>query len=257
MPRIARKHIETKYIHIMAQGINKEYIFNERNEMEKYFSIIVENEKDSNIRIVAYCIMNNHAHFLINTEDINEVSKFMKKVNTKYAMYYNKKHNRYGYVFRNRYRSEEILTQRHLFTCINYIHNNPVKAGMCRRKCDYKYSSYNDYANKSNFITSQLIEECLNKNGISYDEILKETKDDCKFIEYEEIDDDMKEVQIKKIVDKYKKEKNVNIEEIRADKTMLKELCTVLYIDYNVKQNKIGEILGVNAVKVNRMLKAE
>ena len=38
---------------------------------------------------------------------------------------------------------------------------------------------------------------------------------------------------------------------------MLKELCTVLSIDYNVKQNKIGEILGVNAVKINRVLKTD
>lgn len=84
-----------------------------------------------------------------------------------------------------------------------------------------------------------------------------ETKDDCKFIEYKEIDDDIKEVQIRKIVKQYEKENNANIEEIRKDKKMLKELCTVLYIDYNVKQNKIGEILGVNAVKINRVLKTD
>ena len=186
VPRIGRKYIETKYIHIMVQGINKEYIFNEKSDIEKYLYLITKYEEDAKLRIIAYCIMNNHAHFLINTEDIAEISNFMKKVNTTYAIYYNKKYNRCGYLFRNRYRSEEILTSRHLYTCINYIHNNPVKAGMCNKKGDYQYSSYNDYVRKEKFITENLIEECLVKNGISYYEILKETKEDCKSIECEE-----------------------------------------------------------------------
>lgn len=52
----------------------------------------------------------------------------MKKVNTTYAIYYNKNEVRVGYVFANRYYSQSIKNERHLLTCIQYIHQNPVKA---------------------------------------------------------------------------------------------------------------------------------
>ena len=62
------------------------------------------------VQIIAYCIMNNHAHILIKTNNIHELGKYMQCLNTKYGKYYNKKYNRIGYVFRDRYKSEGIYT---------------------------------------------------------------------------------------------------------------------------------------------------
>ena len=56
--------------------------------------------------------MNNHAHILLKAENINCLSKYMHKLNTKYALYYNAKYDRVGYVFKNRFKSEE-----HLWRC--------------------------------------------------------------------------------------------------------------------------------------------
>ena len=69
----------------------------------------------------------------------------MHKVNTLYAIYFNKKYNRVGYVFRDRYKSQAIYSEKQLYTCINYIHYNPVKAGICKIASEYEYSSYNEY----------------------------------------------------------------------------------------------------------------
>ena len=124
MARKARQDLNTPFLHIMVQGLNKEYIFNQECEMKKYLNLLQKNIKDLDIMIPAYCIMNNHSHFLLYSENVQDVSKFMRKVNTSYGIYYNEKHNRCGYVFRNRYKSEEIFTQSHLISCINYIHNN-------------------------------------------------------------------------------------------------------------------------------------
>lgn len=101
--------------------------------------------KVSNSKLVAYCVMSNHAHILVYTEDIREISLFMKKVNTTYAIYYNKNEERVGYVFANRYYSQSIKNERHLLTCIQYVHQNPVKAGLANLPIEYKFSSFKDY----------------------------------------------------------------------------------------------------------------
>ena len=54
-----------------------------------YLKLLSEKRKKLKIKIIAYCIMNNHAHLLIETKNIKELSKFMQKINGCYAKYYN------------------------------------------------------------------------------------------------------------------------------------------------------------------------
>ena len=77
MPRIPRKYSQSNFYHIMVQGINKEYIFNTEQNMKKYQKLIKKKLENSNITILAYCIMNNHAHFLIYSENVSNLSKYM------------------------------------------------------------------------------------------------------------------------------------------------------------------------------------
>ena len=78
MPRLARKYLESNYFHIIIQGINREYIFEDNNLKEAYLNILKKNLKETNVNILAYCIMDNHAHFLIYSEDTTEISKLMQ-----------------------------------------------------------------------------------------------------------------------------------------------------------------------------------
>lgn len=57
---------------------------------------------------MAYCIMNNHVHLLVYSEEVQKLSKMMQKINTAYAKYYNECNERVGYVFRDRYLSQPI-----------------------------------------------------------------------------------------------------------------------------------------------------
>ena len=90
MPRLARKDLNTPFLHVMVQGVNKEYIFNKNEYIEKYLEIINKYQQNYTFTIISYCMMNNHAHFLVYAEDINELGKFMHKVNLLYAQFYNK-----------------------------------------------------------------------------------------------------------------------------------------------------------------------
>ena len=252
MARKARTDLNTPFLHIMVQGLNKEYIFNEESEMKKYLSLLRIYVQNLNVIVVAYCIMNNHAHILLYSEEVKEVSKLMRKINTTYAIYYNEKHNRCGYVFRNRYRSEEIFTQSHLISCINYIHNNPVKAKMCKLKKDYKYSSYNDYMQKKGFINDKLIKECFENNGLNYQDILKKDCECYKFIEdYDELED----IDKKQIIEHFIEDNSISFCELIYNEKYLNKVVEILYLDYNVTQKEIAEVLKVNKVKINRIIK--
>lgn len=253
MPRKSRKDINSEFLHIMVQGLNKEYIFNQEKEIEKYFDLLSENIEKFKLKIVAYCIMNNHVHLLTFSNDTNGISKFMQKINTKYAIYYNKSHNRCGYVFRNRYKSEEIYSRAHLLSCINYIHNNPVKAGMCENKSDYKYSSYNDYLNKEGFVNEELIQKCLVDYGISYKDILENNYKGFRFIESEDLDENDKD----KIIKKYLEKENLKLEQIKNDRAILKKIVVELNIEYNFTQKEISEKLEISRAKINRILRSE
>ena len=145
MPRVARKNIVASYIHVITQGIRKEYIFRKDTYKEKYIELVKEKFAEiEGINLLCYCIMDNHAHFLIFTEKICELSKVMAKINCSFGRYYNKEEDRVGYVFRNRYKSQVIKNQGHLNNTLVYIHRNPVKANMVADMGQYKYSSYND-----------------------------------------------------------------------------------------------------------------
>ena len=69
MPRFSRESINTTYFHVMTQGIDKKYIFNEPAEIKFYIKIMYELLKEHNVKIIAYCIMNN-SQILIKTLDV-------------------------------------------------------------------------------------------------------------------------------------------------------------------------------------------
>ena len=133
MPRIPRMYLDTEYFHVITQGLNKSYIFDSPIDIKYYIKNMYELKDKYDINIIAYCVMNNHAHILIRSRAIENLSKYMHDLNTRYGCYYNKKYKRVGYVFRDRYKAEGIYTESHLYSCIKYIYNNPVKAGICNK----------------------------------------------------------------------------------------------------------------------------
>ena len=90
MPRISRKNYISSFLHIMVQGINREYIFQKDYFKNLYIKLTNEKFDESNIHLIAFTIMENHAHFLISYEKIEDVSNCMHKINQTFAQMYNK-----------------------------------------------------------------------------------------------------------------------------------------------------------------------
>ena len=165
LPRQSRKLLGEIVCHHMVQGIDKEKIFETEENKKKYIFLLKKYYKKFDIKILAYCVMDNHVHMLLYSNKIQNISNFMRQVNSIYAMYYNKKMQRVGYVYRNRFKSVPMMTKRQLWTCIKYIHMNPVKAGIVKKESDYIYSSYNDYLNKTGFIQEKTLQFIFNSSN--------------------------------------------------------------------------------------------
>lgn len=244
MPRLSRKNLNTSYYHIIVQGINKEYIFDKERYIKKYHNLIINNLKKYDLKIIAYCIMSNHAHLLLYAEKTETMAEYMKSINTSYARYYNRNENRVGIVFRNRYESEPIYNQRYLLNCIAYIHNNPVKAKIVDSVERYKYSSYKDYIYLQGIVTEETIEQifgCIEDYIDTYKEIHKKSYDfkDC----IEDID----------YTDIYNNLKKMDINHIVSNKDKLKETVFKLIEEHKMPINKVSELLGISRFKVSRI----
>ena len=135
-----------EYLHIIARGIGKQILFEDQSDNERYLSNLKKFSESEGITILAYCLMENHVHLLIRDAQ-GSVSSFMKKMGISYALYYNKKYDRTGHLFQDRYKSENIINDAHLLSAFRYILNNPVKAGLCGA-AEYRWSSYNEYGKK-------------------------------------------------------------------------------------------------------------
>lgn len=248
MPRIPRKHLSCNVFHVMVQGINKEYIFDTQQLMKKYEKLMREASEKYDIKIVSYCIMNNHAHMLLFTDDIEEMSNFMKSINISFSKYYNNVKNRVGVVFRNRYESEPILNRQYLFNCIAYIHNNPVKAKIVAKPSQYKYSSYNRFINGT--VEDDVLEFVFGTKVNYLDTFIKMHKNDekCDFMDFiEDVDYDSK---IKELL-------NINIGEIIMDEELLAKTLKSLIVENKVPINKVCELFKLTRYKINKILKSD
>lgn len=221
MPRFPRSYIKTNYFHVITQGINKSYIFNVDEDIKYYIKSMYESSKSNCIEIVDYCIMNNHAHMLVNVKRIENLSKYMHSLNTKYGKYYNKKYNRVGYVFRDRYKAEGIYSENHLYNCISYIYNNPVKAGICGKPEEYLYSNYKN--------TYNTIDEGYN------------------FLDIEDERDD------EEIIKDYMIENGLKIVDLMEKHYELKQAIVTLKRDKGISLRSISRILGINREVVRKI----
>lgn len=148
MPRDKRRTSATGLYHVMMRGISKEPIFGSNSYKKRFINIVKEVMEEESFEIMAYCIMSNHVHLLMKAPE-NDFAKIMKRINIKYAQFYNKTNDRVGHVFQDRFKSEVIESSRYYLELIRYIHNNPVKAGLVEDGLRYSWSSYHEYVSKS------------------------------------------------------------------------------------------------------------
>jgi len=121
-------------------------VFDCRDDKKKYYGLLLRHMAEYCIKILHYCLMNNHVHLVILPELSTQLGKFMQKVNLTYMCYYRYKYGLVGHLWQGRYKSLIIDTERYLMQCGRYAELNPVRAGFVSYPDQYAFSSYNAYA---------------------------------------------------------------------------------------------------------------
>lgn len=153
MPRRARSQSASGVYHVMLRGINRQTIFEEKEDYERFLQVLRDCKAASHFTLYAYCLMSNHIHLLLRTSPESEgLEQIFKRIGVRYVAWYNRKYGRSGHLFQDRFKSEAVNNDSHLMTVLRYIHLNPVKAGLCQKPEKYRWSSYPDYLSGGSII---------------------------------------------------------------------------------------------------------
>jgi len=131
MPRLPRIQAPGLIHHVIARGMERKPIFREKVDYNDFlFRLRTALEKSPN-KIFAWCLMPNHFHSLVRSGP-QGLTPLMRRLMSGYAVAFNARHKRVGYLFQNRYKSIVCEEEPYLLELIRYIHLNPLRAVIVR-----------------------------------------------------------------------------------------------------------------------------
>jgi putative transposase len=141
MPRPPRIQIAGGVYHVTSRGNRKEPIFLDDKDRDRCLSLIATAVKRFDWICLAYCLMENHLHLLIETPRPN-LSRGMQWLKGTYGGWFNERYGLVGHVFQGRFASRLVVEELHRIETARYIALNPVRAMELRQPEDFPWSSY-------------------------------------------------------------------------------------------------------------------
>ena len=127
MPRKRRIDLPGTYHHVIVRGIERRDIFLDDNDREEYIRRLEISLIKSGCHCYAWVLMSNHFHLFIQIVD-GSLTRLMRSLLSGYAVYFNRRYKRSGYLFQNRYKSVLVQEDSYFLELVRYIHLNPVRA---------------------------------------------------------------------------------------------------------------------------------
>jgi putative transposase len=140
MDRRQREEMAGGVFHVSARGNNRERLFFDDADFERYLKLLAWVVGLTGWRCLAYCLMPNHVHLQIETP-VPNLGVGMQRLQGTYAKKLNARHGRCGHVFQGRYDAVRVKDDPQFWVATKYVARNPVKAGLCERPEDWRWSS--------------------------------------------------------------------------------------------------------------------
>lgn len=167
MVRPLRLSFENAFYHITVRGNRREKIFYSDRDKEIFLKRLKEMLIKYSMNCYAYCLMDNHYHLFIKTNQAN-LSQGIHYLNSAYTNWFRYKHQIIGPLFQGRFKSILVDADSYALILSTYIHLNPLRAGIVRQLKEYPWSSYPDYLNlrKSNITDPSFILKLIDDNPL-------------------------------------------------------------------------------------------
>lgn len=197
--RKKREYSERGFYHVVIRGVNKQNIFFDDNDKILFINLLKKYGIKLKIRIHAYCLMDNHVH--LELEDLeHNLSVFMQSICSIYARSFNRKYDRIGHLFQDRFASEIINNTKHFLTVFRYIMQNHKKAGLSSQ-IQFRWNSYTHYSISNTFVYKEFLLEYFGSLTNIYRFLLKESDENCLEIELRPSEKEMDTIEkIKKLL---------------------------------------------------------
>lgn len=146
MARLPRLVIPGQPHHVIQEGNNRELIFRDDEDYQRFLGWLKESAKEFKVAIHAYALMPNHLHLLASPATETGLAQMMQRIGRYYVPWFNQKYARTGALFQGRFRTSLVDAQRYFMVCSRYIEFNPVRNGMVADPREYPWSSYAHHA---------------------------------------------------------------------------------------------------------------
>lgn len=144
MPRQSRIDAPCALHHVIARGIERSNIFRESADYEDFIRRLGQLLVQTETKCYAWALIPNHFHLLLKTGNV-PIATIMRRLLSGYATCFNRRHQRSGHLFQNRYKSILCQEDVYLKELVRYIHLNPLRArlvGDIDSLADYPYSGH-------------------------------------------------------------------------------------------------------------------
>lgn len=131
MPRRARLDAPGTLHHVIVRGIEKRRIVEDVADRKSFVDRLGDLAAGTQTSVYAWALMTNHVHILLRSSEVG-ISGFMRRLLTGHAIYYNRRHRRWGHLFQNRYKSIICDEDAYFKELVRYIHLNPLRAQLVK-----------------------------------------------------------------------------------------------------------------------------
>jgi len=205
------KFIEGEIYHIFNKSISNYGIFKDLNNSQRFLNVVeyynnrlitksfsqfiirkkfdyqnIIHPKDfTYVKILSYCIMPDHYHFLLKILVDSTLSKLINTIEDSFTRYFNIKFDRKGPLWQTSFKSVEIKSNEQLLHVSRYIHLNPTTSNLVNKPEDWIFSSYNDFISDEKVLKTYINEISIDdtefykqfvENNIEYQRKLKHIK---------------------------------------------------------------------------------
>ena len=140
MPRLARVVVPGHPYHVTQRGNGRQPIFLSNDDRYRYLAWIQHYSSQYHLSLLAYCLMDNHVHFIAIPAKEDALAKTFSIAHMRYAQYFNKQKHGSGHLWQGRFYSC-LLDEMYLMAAMRYVERNPVRAKLVEQPWQWPWSS--------------------------------------------------------------------------------------------------------------------